>query len=263
MINQLSDIKHSHNIVDVIGRYVALKKSGKEYTGLCPFHGEKTPSFSVSEQKQQYFCFGCGAGGDAIKFVMDFSGLSFKEACKELGADVELMPLDAVKRNQEANARIQHWNYPPDHCEERQKAKAFVDSNTPEDKNGLLVYRGMYFAIENCFGDVLNIAKVTDKVEFLAGGVSYSGFTKITKKADSKKYLLVVDLYDAIKISNKHNVNVLICWSDHNMRHIFTKSHGDLIVKPVLSANDDDFLAYETDYFFWDVETLERKECMN
>ncbi len=76
------------DIVDVVGRSVALKKSGQNYLGLCPFHGEKTPSFTVSPSKQFFHCFGCGAHGSAIGFLMDHRGLSYVEAIQELAQGV-------------------------------------------------------------------------------------------------------------------------------------------------------------------------------
>ena len=72
------------NIVDVINDRVTLKKSGKNYSACCPFHEEKTPSFTVEESKQFFMCFGCGASGDAAKFLMDYERLSFVEAMKNL-----------------------------------------------------------------------------------------------------------------------------------------------------------------------------------
>ncbi len=76
------------DIVKVIEGYVALTKSGTEMEACCPFHTESTPSFKVSPKKQFYNCFGCGANGDAIKFLIDYKGLSFLDACRELGADI-------------------------------------------------------------------------------------------------------------------------------------------------------------------------------
>lgn len=76
------------DIVQVIDGYVPLTKSGAEYEACCPFHTEATPSFKVSPSKQFYNCFGCGANGDAIKFLTEYKGVSFLEACRELGADV-------------------------------------------------------------------------------------------------------------------------------------------------------------------------------
>lgn len=72
------------NIVDVVGQRIKIKKRGKDYWGNCPFHNEKTPSFSVSEKKQMYYCFGCGAGGSAIDFMMNYDRLSYPEAIEEL-----------------------------------------------------------------------------------------------------------------------------------------------------------------------------------
>lgn len=72
------------DVVEVVGRYVQLKKSGANFMGLCPFHAEKTPSFSVSPAKQFYHCFSCGKHGDAINFLMEHTGASFTEAVHEL-----------------------------------------------------------------------------------------------------------------------------------------------------------------------------------
>ncbi|MDP1650424.1 MAG: DNA primase, partial [Rubrivivax sp.] len=72
------------DIVDVVGRHVELKRGGANLMGLCPFHGEKSPSFSVSPSKQFYYCFGCGASGDAIRFLTEHLGLSFVEAVRDL-----------------------------------------------------------------------------------------------------------------------------------------------------------------------------------
>lgn len=77
-------LKSKTNIVELIGLAVELKKSGKDFMGLCPFHSEKTPSFSVSESKQFYHCFGCGAHGDAISFIMEFRNTDFVDACNRL-----------------------------------------------------------------------------------------------------------------------------------------------------------------------------------
>src|SRR5476651_2236558 len=75
-------VKQQADIVRVIGEYVRLKKSGQNFTGLCPFHQEKTPSFAVHPVKQIYHCFGCGAGGDVFKFVMELEKCTFPEAIR-------------------------------------------------------------------------------------------------------------------------------------------------------------------------------------
>lgn len=78
-------LKDNTDIVDVIGRYTNLKKKGREYIGICPFHDEKTPSFSVDPKKQVYKCFGCNTGGDVFKFIMDIENLTFQQAIHKLG----------------------------------------------------------------------------------------------------------------------------------------------------------------------------------
>src|SRR6188768_4252404 len=78
------------DIVDVIDRYVPLKKAGANYAACCPFHNEKTPSFTVSPTKQFYHCFGCGAHGTAIGFLIEYGGKSFPDAVDELARDAGL-----------------------------------------------------------------------------------------------------------------------------------------------------------------------------
>jgi DNA primase len=78
------------DVVEIVGRYVQLKKAGANFVGLCPFHSEKSPSFSVSPTKQFYHCFGCGKSGDAIRFLMEHAGMNFVEATKELAGQYGL-----------------------------------------------------------------------------------------------------------------------------------------------------------------------------
>ena len=80
----IEEVRSSNNIVDIIGGYVRLQKKGSSYFGLCPFHNEKSPSFSVSPNKQMYYCFGCGAGGNVFTFIMEYENQTFPEAVKIL-----------------------------------------------------------------------------------------------------------------------------------------------------------------------------------
>jgi len=84
----IEQIRSANDVVDVISEYVQLTKRGRNWFGLCPFHGEQTPSFSVTQDKQIFHCFGCGAGGNAITFVMDIEQIPFQEAVSKLGARV-------------------------------------------------------------------------------------------------------------------------------------------------------------------------------
>src|ERR1700690_2565481 len=76
----VDDIKSRIDIVDLISGYIQLKKAGQNWKGLCPFHSEKTPSFTVSQAKQMFHCFGCSTGGDIIAFIMKHENISFNEA---------------------------------------------------------------------------------------------------------------------------------------------------------------------------------------
>ena len=82
----INEVISANNLVDVVGSYVKLKRSGNRYMGLCPFHSEKTPSFHVSADKQLYHCFGCGEGGSVVQFIMKMENLDFVEAIKQLAA---------------------------------------------------------------------------------------------------------------------------------------------------------------------------------
>lgn len=95
----VEEVRSRNDIVDVISGYVKLQKKGSNYFGLCPFHNEKSPSFSVSPQKQMYYCFGCGAGGNVITFLMEYESYTFPEALKILAdrAGVKLPEVEYSK----------------------------------------------------------------------------------------------------------------------------------------------------------------------
>ncbi|EJE50014.1 DNA primase, catalytic core [Acidovorax sp. CF316] len=93
------------DVVEIVGRYVQLKKGGANFMGLCPFHGEKSPSFSVSPSKQFYHCFGCGKNGNAIGFLMDHAGMGFVEAVQDLAQQVGLqVPDDDISPQEKERA---------------------------------------------------------------------------------------------------------------------------------------------------------------
>ena len=92
---KIDEIRERTNIVEIVSEYVPLKKNGKNHIGLCPFHSEKTPSFTVNDEKQIFYCFGCGTGGNAFTFLMKQESLSFPEAvrtvAKRVGIDVSML----------------------------------------------------------------------------------------------------------------------------------------------------------------------------
>ena len=100
----IEEIRARNDIVDVISSYVKLQKKGGTYFGLCPFHNEKTPSFSVTPSKQMYYCFGCGAGGNVITFLMEYENFTFREAVEHLA---DRAGITLPKEEQSAEARRQ------------------------------------------------------------------------------------------------------------------------------------------------------------
>ena len=80
----IDEVRMQNDIVDVVSQYVPLKQKGSSFMGLCPFHNEKTPSFSVNREKQFFYCFGCGSGGNVFTFLMQMENCTFPEALKQL-----------------------------------------------------------------------------------------------------------------------------------------------------------------------------------
>ena len=111
----IEEVRMKNDIVDVISGYVRIQKKGSSYFGLCPFHNEKSPSFSVSPSKQMFYCFGCGAGGNVFTFVMQYENYSFQEAVKLLAdrAGVNLPEMEygeEVKKRESQRARLLEVN---------------------------------------------------------------------------------------------------------------------------------------------------------
>src|SRR3982751_5705150 len=106
----IDELRDRVRVSDVVGRKVRLIRRGHNHVGLCPFHNEKTPSFSVNEQKGFYHCFGCGAHGDIITFVMETEGLSFPETVEQLATQAG-MQLPARDEKEEALAKTRKSLY--------------------------------------------------------------------------------------------------------------------------------------------------------
>lgn len=125
----IEKVRDTSDIVNIISDYIQLKKSGSNYVGLCPFHGEKTPSFTVSETKQFFHCFGCGEGGDAVTFIMKKENLGFPEAIKFL-ADKMGIAIEETKPKDEKQSQERNRGY-----EINKEAARFFFSNLTKDRN--------------------------------------------------------------------------------------------------------------------------------
>jgi len=138
-------VKQQADIVRVVGEYVRLKKSGQNFTGLCPFHNEKTPSFSVSSAKQFYYCFGCGAGGDIFKFVMEMDKITFPESVRAVAEKCGIaIPRERERTPEERKENQQRTSLVELH---REAAAYFVEqlNGTPEGRaaKAYLLDRGL------------------------------------------------------------------------------------------------------------------------
>ena len=99
----IEEVRMKNDIVDVISQYVKLTRKGSSYFGLCPFHNEKTPSFSVTPSKQMYYCFGCGAGGNVYNFIMEYENMSFPEAVQYLADKAGMTLPESSQSGQDAS----------------------------------------------------------------------------------------------------------------------------------------------------------------
>ena len=260
-MNNLSDIKHQHNIVDIIGQYLPLKKSGHNYFACCPFRGEKTPSFTVDENKQFYHCFGCGAHGDVISFLVEYSGLEFVEACQALGAEAEVMPTAKVKANIKRAKNAPSISLPPDDFRDPEQCAEIMEISSYTGAKPIPHYEingDKWVKIIDWNGVAVNMF---DGFEFIAGGISYGAFTPIKVK-ENKNFMLCVDTKDAIDISAKYKVNVLICYTSHNMKYVYKSGKNKAKLLPVIRKQDDDYLCFECDWLRYENGEL-KKEINN
>ncbi|MCT4621868.1 MAG: DNA primase [Marinisporobacter sp.] len=147
----IDEIKSQNDIVDVISKYVNLKKTGQNYKGLCPFHNEKTPSFIVSDEKQFYHCFGCGESGDVISFMMKLENLDFIDALRLLGewAGINIDEISTSKKEKEEIYRKNKI------YEINREAAFYYYKNLVKEKNegiSYLVNRGLHIQTIKKFG---------------------------------------------------------------------------------------------------------------
>jgi len=250
-------LKQQVNIVDIISQFVPLKKQGKDYFGCCPFHGEKTPSFSVNEEKQFYHCFGCGENGDVLDFLMKYHGWDFAQAAKYLGADIESQPLIKIQQNQRRKL-ISH-RLPPDHQQDEELAQRCIDSTMLADNGTYTSADGeqIYLPIKTVSGELVNMYHLNRHL-FLAGAGSYNGAHWIIK--NKQPSAIAVTSYElGNKIASTYGLNVAVCFTGAILKYMCKWNSEDWKLKPALTNQDDDYLAYEMDWLQWDGEKLIKK----
>lgn len=190
--DQINDA--NRDIVEVIGRHIQLKKTGKNWSACCPFHKEKSPSFTVNEAKGMYYCFGCGEGGDAVKFVVEHTGCSFREAVESINGRLDLSSSSTPIAPPKPRAIRCDL---PGHAEDAEKAERMLRScdaapqhsyllrNNTAPEYGCFVMKGhLLVLLINNIGEKVNMAAISadGAITYAAGKPSY-GSTAIIDPA--------------------------------------------------------------------------------
>ena len=230
----------NRDIVDVVRGYLPeLKKAGKDWVACCPFHNEKSPSFSVSESKEFFYCYGCGASGDAVKFVMMHQGLSFRDAVKSILGELKLEGASVTPRARTIKADVCHLACS---AEDREKSADVMSrthlveqhiylmrnntaSNTPVATNakGVLVV-----PMINNIGETVNVAAIltSGSISYAAGKPSFGATAILEPEGEHDgKTIICTDYAHAWRIwwAQCGKSRVLACLDADNFRWMLNK----------------------------------------
>lgn len=230
----------NEDIVGVIRGYLPdLKKTGKNWSARCPFHQEKSASFTVNEAKEMYYCFGCGAGGNAVGFVMAHQSVNFRDAVQSIMGELNLEAASMTPRKPVIRATRCEL---PGHAEDREKAAHIIDitdaapnhayllRNNTSPEYGCYTLKGsLIVPLINNIGETVNVAAITaDGVVTYAAGNPSFGATAILEpaKADERdgKVIMCVDYAHAWRIwwHQRGKSKVLACLDIDNFRWMLT-----------------------------------------
>jgi len=155
--DSIEALKARLDIVDVVGNYVELKKAGGNFKAPCPFHDEKSPSFVVSPQKQIYHCFGCGAGGDSVKFVMEYEKLNYPEALEKLAENYNFTLTHTDNKHNKPRSQVM------DRLNEWYQTLL----TTHKTANAYVQERGIYESSVEKFGMVMHLIQTAHLIIFV------------------------------------------------------------------------------------------------
>lgn len=244
------------DIVSVISARVQLKKTGKNYSACCPFHNERSPSFSVSPSKGFFYCFGCGASGDAVKFVMDFESIPFRDAVERI---VGNLPADFSQRREQLAVAAAKVNYPSSHRENPEKAATdlakaieadthpqFISENTAPVGSVLTIAGLIAIPLINAAGEIVNVAALASngKVFYSAQGISYGATARIPAALNADgRIALCQDYFDGWRLwwKLKGAAEIRVTVSPDNFLFISRKLRDQFNVVAVLEDDAEEY----------------------
>lgn len=203
----------NEDIVGVIRGYLPdLKKTGKNWSARCPFHQEKSASFTVSEGKEMFYCFGCGAGGDAVKFVMDHQGMSFRDSVQSILGELNLESSNAIPRKPVIRATRCGL---PGHAEDREKSATILSTCQPTEQHRYLMQNNTASNVQclnlkgslivpliNNIGETTNVAAISSKgITYAAGNPSFGSTAILEPEGEHDgKTIICIDYAHAWRI---------------------------------------------------------------
>lgn len=250
------------DIVSVVSTRMHLKKAGKNYSACCPFHQEKSPSFSVSDDKGFFHCFGCGAGGDAIEFIMQYDNVSFPKAIEIINGS---LPASVTTERVRERLNIDRTVKPSDHIEDPAKAaEVIARCQTAEQHMYLLANNTATFEschtlkglliveLRNLACDVVNLAAITaaGEIRYAAGGMSY-GAVAVLEPAHEPDgaTVMCVDYAQAWRLwwIMKGKTRIICAMQYENAKWIADKQRVRFTHVGCAAADQDYFLDYGHD----------------
>jgi hypothetical protein len=235
--HELDRIKNSVDIVDVIGGYITLKKGGKNYMGCCPFHGEKTPSFSVEPSKQFYHCFGCGASGDVFTFIKEYTNCDFIDAVKSIDSNIRM---DADPNVVKIKRRV----HLPMNESINDEAIKFYDSVPVDDSMGIKLVKGAQcIPTTDVSGKQISCALIYGQGQEIKhyGKKLHWGSCIIFGKLEGK-VLLTSDYYQAARIHGTKGINTVCFFESHNLFFIHQELNKLNITLAIVCHIEEDWL---------------------
>lgn len=228
----------NYDILGVIESRITLKKTGKNWSACCPFHKEKSPSFTVNEDKQMFYCFGCGAGGDAIKFVMEYDNLSMPAAVEAINGN---MPASVTPEMVRKRVTQDRTIKPSDHTENPEQSRTLLakckdeethmhllKNNTAPHDTVKTLKGNLIVELHNLAGELVNLAAIQadGSIKYSAGGISYGAVATIEPVGEHDgSVILTMDYAEAWRLwwSRKGQSRIMCAMSYESMKWMADK----------------------------------------